>query len=255
VSVRLAPQTRRQLLDPNNRPSTPRATDKRPALAVPCVSIAFAFEAIIGGMRPATANLEGQCRSRRDGRLRRCGGGQRCLARHTIPATSRRASGSGRRGVAGAFPDGSVYLTNSRRCTVNTSTPGLDYGTSNFLCNRRARWCLESQAAIAGGGEHLLHGWNHNSSEAPSTTRHLGTTSHGSKTGGHQRSGTTRDTAAYSVFSRLEIRQKRPYAAGIAGEAAPLCQRIVQGVRERECGHSVSSSDKTGARPPQRHTK
>ena len=69
--------------------------------------------------------------------------------------------------VAGAFPDGSTYLTNSTtNCTVNSSTAvndlGRDYGTGNFLCNPSRIDGFTVINSSQGGGGIFIHGWNHN---------------------------------------------------------------------------------------------
>lgn len=68
--------------------------------------------------------------------------------------------------VAGAFPDGSTYLTNSTtNCRVTTSTNaanlGRDYGTSNFLCNPSSIDGFAITNSSQGGGGIFIHGWNH----------------------------------------------------------------------------------------------
>jgi len=102
-----------------------------------------------------------------------------------IPANSTDFWGLQGGAVAGAFPDGSVYLTNSTtNCTVNTSTAasqrGRDYGTSNFLCNPSRIDGLSISNSSQGGGGIFLHGWNHNLEVA--NTRVFG--NHGTLTGG-----------------------------------------------------------------------
>lgn len=65
--------------------------------------------------------------------------------------------------TAGAFPDGSVYLTNSNaNCTTSTtSTTGRDYGTGNFKCNPSRIDGLSIINSSQGGGAIFMHGWNH----------------------------------------------------------------------------------------------
>ena len=68
--------------------------------------------------------------------------------------------------VAGAFPNGSAYLTNSvADCTVNASTSaanlGRDYGTSNFKCNPSRIDGFSITNSSQGGGAVFMHGWNH----------------------------------------------------------------------------------------------
>jgi hypothetical protein len=102
-----------------------------------------------------------------------------------IPANSTDFWGLQGGAVPGAFPNGSVYLTNSTSdCTVNTSTAanqrGRDYGTSNFRCNPSRIDGLSVSNSSQGGGGIFLHGWNHNLEVA--NTRVFG--NHGTLTGG-----------------------------------------------------------------------
>jgi hypothetical protein len=85
-------------------------------------------------------------------------------------------------GTAGAFPDGSTYLTNSTaNCTSSTtSTTGRDYGTGNFLCNPSRIDGLSIINSSQGGGGIFMHGWNHFLEVA--NTRVFG--NHGTLTGG-----------------------------------------------------------------------
>ncbi len=65
--------------------------------------------------------------------------------------------------TAGAFPDGSTYLTNSStNCTASTtSTNGRDYGTGNFKCNPSRIDGVSIINSSQGGGAIFMHGWNH----------------------------------------------------------------------------------------------
>jgi hypothetical protein len=65
---------------------------------------------------------------------------------------------------AGGFPAGAVYLTaNDRDCATSPSrTDGLDYGTSNFLCNPSRIDGISVINSSQGGGAIFLHAWNHN---------------------------------------------------------------------------------------------
>jgi hypothetical protein len=67
-------------------------------------------------------------------------------------------------GGAGAFTDGSVWLTASANdCAASTTrTDGLDYGTSNFLCNPSRIDGLAVINSSQGGGAVFIHGWAHN---------------------------------------------------------------------------------------------
>jgi len=85
-------------------------------------------------------------------------------------------------GGAGAFTDGSVYLTNGNPdCTAgNTRIDGRDYGTSNFLCNPSRIDGLSIVNSSQGGGGVFIHGWAHNLEVA--NTRISG--NHGTLAGG-----------------------------------------------------------------------
>jgi hypothetical protein len=84
-------------------------------------------------------------------------------------------------GVAGQYPDGSVYLTNSTTdCRVTGGADGKDYGTGNFLCNPSRIDGLSITNSSQGGGGIFLHGWNHFLEIA--NTRIFG--NHGTLTGG-----------------------------------------------------------------------
>ena len=85
-------------------------------------------------------------------------------------------------GGAGAFTDGSVYLSSSSAdCTINPSTTdGTDYGTSNFLCNPSRIDGLSILNSSQGGGGVFIHGWGHNLEVA--NTRISG--NHGTLAGG-----------------------------------------------------------------------
>jgi hypothetical protein len=69
--------------------------------------------------------------------------------------------------VAGAFPDGSVYLTSGSQMGTNScarstsSTTGRDYGTGNFLCNPSRIDGFSIINSSQGGGGIFIHGWNH----------------------------------------------------------------------------------------------
>jgi hypothetical protein len=81
-----------------------------------------------------------------------------------IPAGSTDFWGTNATGGPGAFTDGSVWLTNgSADCTASTTlTSGLDYGTSNFLCNPSRIDGLSIINSSQGGGGLFIHGWAHN---------------------------------------------------------------------------------------------
>ena len=167
-------------LTPNNPAFDPTGTYSCPASQYLRVD-RIAFEAIIGWDATGNGNLAGQLQ---EPTLMGAyeGAGITVLGRGIrIPATSSDFWGLDGGGVAGAFPDGSVYLTNSPSdCTVNTSTPGLDYGTSNFLCNPSRIDGVSISNSSQGGGGIFLHGWNHNLEV--SNTRIFG--NHGTLTGG-----------------------------------------------------------------------
>jgi hypothetical protein len=84
-----------------------------------------------------------------------------------IPANSTDFWGLQGGAVAGAFPDGSTYLTNSTtNCARVTSTgaplpAGRDYGTSNFMCNPSRIDGFSVINSSQGGGGIFIHGWNH----------------------------------------------------------------------------------------------
>jgi hypothetical protein len=64
---------------------------------------------------------------------------------------------------AGAYPDGSRYLTGSDTdCTVTSGATMRDYGTGNFYCNPSRIDGLAIINSSQGGGGIFLHGWNHN---------------------------------------------------------------------------------------------
>jgi len=67
-------------------------------------------------------------------------------------------------GGAGAFTDGSVYLTaSSADCAASTTkVDGTDYGTGNYLCNPSAIDGLSVTNSSQGGGGVFIHGWGHN---------------------------------------------------------------------------------------------
>ena len=85
-------------------------------------------------------------------------------------------------GIAGAFPDGSVYLSASAADCLSKPTvaDGTDYGTSNFLCNPSRIDGLSITNSSQGGGAIFMHGWNHNLEIG--NTRIFG--NHGTLTGG-----------------------------------------------------------------------
>jgi hypothetical protein len=80
-----------------------------------------------------------------------------------IPATSTDFWGRNATGGAGAFTDGSVYLTNGNAdCTASkTLTNGRDYGTSNFFCNPSRIDGVSVINSSQGGGGLFIHGWAH----------------------------------------------------------------------------------------------
>jgi hypothetical protein len=80
-----------------------------------------------------------------------------------IPAGSTDFWGQQATGGAGAFTDGSVYLTSGNAdCTASTtSVNGRDYGTSNFLCNPSRIDGLSVINSSQGGGGVFIHGWAH----------------------------------------------------------------------------------------------
>src|SRR5207249_3397334 len=144
------------------------------------------FEAIVGWDAQGNGNLAGQLQ---EPTLMGAyeGAGITVLGRGIrIPATSSDFwgldGGPPPGTVPGAFPDGSVYLTNSTSdCTSSTtSTTGRDYGTGNFLCNPSRIDGLSVSNSSQGGGGIFLHGWNHNLEVA--NTRVFG--NHGTLTGG-----------------------------------------------------------------------
>jgi len=133
-------------------------------------------------------------------------------------------------------PDGSVYLTNSPSdCTVNTSTPGLDYGTSNFLCNPSRIDGVSISNSSQGGGGIFLHGWNHNLEV--SNTRIFG--NHGTLTGGIN--------VGNGETPPLYVNDGTLCGPGIAAPA-PLCPPLT-GVLPNA---AIPFQLNTGARPPQR---
>lgn len=80
-----------------------------------------------------------------------------------IPANSTDFWGMNATGGAGAFTDGSVYLTSSGNdCTTSTANDGRDYGTSNFLCNPSRIDGVTVMNSSQGGGGVFVHGWAHN---------------------------------------------------------------------------------------------
>ncbi len=84
-------------------------------------------------------------------------------------------------GVAGAFPDGSVYLSTSD-CTPPTGTvpTGRDYVTGNFKCNPSRIDGLSILNSSQGGGAVMMHGWAHNLEVANTRI----SANHGTLTGG-----------------------------------------------------------------------
>jgi hypothetical protein len=79
-----------------------------------------------------------------------------------IPSTSNDFWGLNATGGAGAFADGSVYLTGSNAdCATSTDANGRDYGTSNFYCNPSSIDGMSVINSSQGGGGVFLHGWNH----------------------------------------------------------------------------------------------
>jgi hypothetical protein len=68
-------------------------------------------------------------------------------------------------GVAGAYPDGSVYLTNSTtNCATTTNTGtgrGRSYGTSNYKCNPSRIDGFSVTNSSQGGGGIFIHSWGH----------------------------------------------------------------------------------------------
>lgn len=65
---------------------------------------------------------------------------------------------------AGAFPDGSRYLSSSNQdCTVPSNGVTMrDFGTGNFYCNPSRIDGVSIINSSQGGGAIFLHGWNHN---------------------------------------------------------------------------------------------
>ncbi len=84
-----------------------------------------------------------------------------------IPANSTDFWGLQGGAVAGAFPDGSVYLTNGTQngqnsCAYNTAnTTGRDYGTGNYKCNPSRIDGFSITNSSQGGGAVFIHGWGH----------------------------------------------------------------------------------------------
>jgi hypothetical protein len=103
-----------------------------------------------------------------------------------IPANSTDFWGVNATGGAGAFTDGSVYLTsgtggNANDCKSDPSkSDGTDYGTSNFLCNPSRIDGLSIINSSQGGGGIFIHGWANNLEVA--NTRISG--NHGTLAGG-----------------------------------------------------------------------
>ena len=81
-----------------------------------------------------------------------------------IPAGSSDFWGQNATGGAGAFTDGSVYLTGSSTdCTASsTQVNGRDYGTSNYFCNPSRIDGISILNSSQGGGGLFIHGWAHN---------------------------------------------------------------------------------------------
>jgi hypothetical protein len=81
-----------------------------------------------------------------------------------IPAASTDFWGVNATGGAGAFTDGSVWLTSSAAdCTASTTrTDSRDYGTGNYLCNPSRIDGLSVINSSQGGGGLFIHGWAHN---------------------------------------------------------------------------------------------
>jgi hypothetical protein len=81
-----------------------------------------------------------------------------------IPSTSNDFWGRNATGGAGAFTNGSVYLTRSAAdCAAsNTRVDGRDYGTSNFFCNPSSIDGVSVINSSQGGGGVFIHGWAHN---------------------------------------------------------------------------------------------
>jgi hypothetical protein len=99
-----------------------------------------------------------------------------------IPDTSTDFWGQQATGGAGAFTDGSVWLSGSGAdCTADPSeTDGRDYGTSNFLCNPSRIDGVSIINSSQGGGALFIHGWSHDLEVA--NTRISG--NHGTLAGG-----------------------------------------------------------------------
>jgi len=168
-------------LSPTNPDFDPTGTYSCPASQYLRVD-RIPFEAIVGWDATGQRQPGGAAaRADADGRLRRCG--VTVLSRGIrIPNNSTDFWGLQGGAVAGAFPDGSVYLTNSTPdCTVSTAA-GRDYGTSNFKCNPSRIDGLSISNSSQGGGGIFLHGWNHNLEVA--NTRVFG--NHGTPDGGNQ---------------------------------------------------------------------
>jgi hypothetical protein len=79
-----------------------------------------------------------------------------------IPDASNDFWGMNATGGAGAFTDGSVWLTSSD-CTVPTTniTNGRDYYTSNYYCNPARIDGVSVVNSSQGGGGIFIHGWAH----------------------------------------------------------------------------------------------
>ncbi|HEV7579476.1 MAG TPA: hypothetical protein VGO77_03530, partial [Mycobacterium sp.] len=66
-------------------------------------------------------------------------------------------------GGAGAFTDGSTYLSGSNTdCATSTANDGRDYGTANFQCNPSRIDGMSIINSSQGGGALFIHGWAHN---------------------------------------------------------------------------------------------
>ena len=125
-------------------------------------------------------------------------------------------------GVAGAFPDGSVYLNATTDCTAPAAAVyGRDYATSNFLCNPSRIDGLSITNSSQGGGAIFMHGWQHNLEVA--NTRIFG--NHGTLTGGINL-GNGETPGAYSNDGVL-------CGPGLAG-TGPLCPPIPAGTLTNE---------------------
>jgi hypothetical protein len=80
-----------------------------------------------------------------------------------IPANSTDFWGQFATGGAGAFTDGSVYLSGGNAdCASNPrETDGRDYGTSNYFCNPSGIDGVSILNSSQGGGGVFIHGWAH----------------------------------------------------------------------------------------------